>query len=113
MNNKLKGAVYIAIGAASYGILATFVKFANNRGIGIAGLTFSQFLFGALLLSILSLLFSRKSENKTASIYPKLKLMLFGTSLGLTSSFYYLSIQYVPVSVAIVLLMQTIWMGVL
>lgn len=112
MNNKLKGALYIAIGAASYGVLATFVKFANNRGIGTAGLTFSQFLFGALLLSILSLFFSGKPESKTPSIYPKMKLILFGTSLGLTSSFYYLSIQYVPVSVGIVLLMQTVWMGV-
>jgi drug/metabolite transporter (DMT)-like permease len=38
--------------------------------------------------------------------------VLFGTFLGLTSSFYYLSIQYVPVSIGIILLMQTIWMGV-
>ena len=115
MNENLKGALYIAIGACSYGILATFVKIANNNGIGTAGLAFSQYLFGALVLSLLSNLFSRNSKKPqpgTSSKYPKLKLVLFGTFLGLTSSFYYLSIQYVPVSVGIILLMQTIWMGV-
>ena len=40
------------------------------------------------------------------------KLMLVGTSTGLTSIFYYLTVKYVPVSIGIVLLMQTVWMGV-
>lgn len=115
MNSGLKGAIYIAVGASCYGVLATFVKYANNNDYGTAGLTFSQYLFGALVMSLLSMFFSRRSKNpetKPVSKYPKLKLILFGTTLGLTSSFYYLSIQYVPVSVGIILLMQTIWMGV-
>ena len=115
MDKNLKGVLFIAIGACSYGVLATFVKFANNTGHGTAGLAFSQYLFGAVLLTILSFLVSQKADNKTCEVssrYPKLKLVLFGTFLGLTSSFYYLSIQYVPVSVGIILLMQTIWMGV-
>ncbi|HLW32390.1 MAG TPA: EamA family transporter [Aequorivita sp.] len=114
MNINLKGVLYVAVGASSYGILATFVKFANNNGIGTAGLAFSQYLFGAIVLTVLSFLFRGRAEDieeKTISKYPKIKLMLFGTFLGLTTSFYYLSIQYVPVSVGIILLMQTIWMG--
>ena len=39
--------------------------------------------------------------------------MLAGTSLGMTSLFYYLAVKYIPVSIGIVLLMQTVWMGVL
>ena len=39
--------------------------------------------------------------------------MLAGTSLGATSIFYYLCVKYIDVSIAIVLLMQTVWMGVL
>jgi drug/metabolite transporter (DMT)-like permease len=39
--------------------------------------------------------------------------MLAGTSLGMTSVFYYLAVKYIPVSIGIVLLMQTVWMGVL
>ena len=115
MDSNLKGVLYIAIGACSYGVLATFVKFANNAGHGTAGLAFSQYLFGAIVLTILSFLFSKRKVTKKPPISSKrakLKLVLFGTFLGLTSSFYYLSIQYVPVSVGIILLMQTIWMGV-
>lgn len=115
MNVQLKSVLYVAIGATSYGVLATFVKYANNQGIGTAGLAFSQYLFGAIVLSVLVFLFSKKSEtlqSENKSLHPKIQLMLFGGFSGLTSSFYYLSIQYVPVSVGIILLMQTIWMGV-
>ncbi len=115
MNTHLRGVLYIAIGASSYGVLATFVKYANNQGLGTAGLAFSQYLFGVLVLSVLAYFFSKKEVGEKVAgtpKHPKLKLMLFGSFLGLTSSFYYLSIQYVPVSVGIILLMQTIWMGV-
>lgn len=116
MNSNIKGAVYIAVGAASYGVLATFVKLANLDGIGTAGLAFSQYVFGALVLVFLSAFATKNQEKAIAKNVPareKTKLVLYGTFLGLTSSFYYLSIQYVPVSVGIILLMQTIWMGVL
>ena len=42
-----------------------------------------------------------------------MQLMVAGTSTGLTSIFYYLAVKYIPVSIGIVLLMQTVWMGVL
>lgn len=38
--------------------------------------------------------------------------MLAGTSLGCTSLFYYIAVQYINVSVAIVLLMQSVWFSV-
>ncbi|AIY12770.1 EamA family transporter [Cellulophaga baltica] len=115
MNNHLKGVLYVGVGAASYGILATFVKFANNNGSGTAGLAFAQYFVGVVVLSLLSFLFSKKNVapmDKKQTRKNKLKLVAFGSFLGLTSSFYYLSIQYIPVSVGIILLMQTIWMGV-
>lgn len=115
MNLNLKGVFYIAVGASSYGILATFVKYANNLGIGTGGLVFAQYLFGVVVLYLIAAL-TKKSESRSKTQtekHPKFKLIGFGTFLGLTSSFYYLSIQYVPVSVGIILLMQTIWMGVL
>ncbi|MCD8439819.1 EamA family transporter [Tenacibaculum finnmarkense] len=123
--NKIKGMIFVSIGAASYGILATIIKLANHNNFGTAGLTFLQYLFGVLVLSIATFVIDTKSKktisttntaNQTAisiAKYPRLKLIFFGTSLGLTSSFYYLSIQYVPVSVGIILLMQTVWMGIL
>src|SRR5690554_4678069 len=111
---NLREIVFIAIGAASYGILATFVQLANDNGYKTAGLVFSQYVVGAIVLTTLAYF----HKNKKAAAAPinlkndKLKLLIFGSTLGFTSSFYYISIQYIPVSVAIILLMQTIWMAV-
>jgi drug/metabolite transporter (DMT)-like permease len=55
----------------------------------------------------------RRQEPQTGDSSDKYKLIFGGTCLGLTSTFYYLSVQYLPVSVCIVLLMQTTWMGIL
>src|SRR5690554_2984905 len=109
--NKLKGIASIVLGAASYGLLATVVKLGNLQGLDSSGLTFFQYFFGFLVLVIIAFFSKRKTDVSKASSKSKLKLILFGTSMGLTSCFYYLSIQYVPVSIAIILLMQAIWMG--
>ncbi|MCX7543839.1 EamA family transporter [Marinicella gelatinilytica] len=109
--DKLKGILFVAFGAASYGLLATMVKVANLQGLSTAMLTFYQYLLGFLVLSLAAYHVVRK-KPPAFQRGDKRSLILFGSSLGFTSSLYYLSIQYVPVSVAIILLMQTIWMGV-
>lgn len=112
---NLKGLVYIAIGASSYGVLATFVKLANQADVHTASLTFSQYITGLVILTILNQIFKNKSEledvPKQEIFKARKNLILYGTSLGVTSSLYYLSIRYVPVSVAVVLLMQSVWLG--
>ena len=114
-NNVLKGSLFIALGASSYGMLATFVKMAYQEGFSTAEVTLSQYILGFAGLLILSLFSKTKQKVKTekSGFKSVFKLIFAGTSLGLTSTFYYLSVQYVPVSVAIVLLMQTVWMGVI
>lgn len=114
-NNALKGSLFIALGASSYGMLATFVKMAYQEGFTTAEVTLSQFSLGFSGLFILTLFSKRNPESNTASsgIKSILRLMMAGTSLGLTSVFYYMSVKFIPVSVAIVLLMQTVWMGVI
>ncbi|RXG23729.1 EamA family transporter [Leeuwenhoekiella aequorea] len=116
--DKLKGIAFVSIGAASYGVLATIVKLANNAGFGTAALTFLQFVFGVIVLSIISFVSVRKNNltatnNTISSNKSKFKLLLFGSSLGFTSCFYYLAIQFVPVSIGIILLMQTVWMSII
>ncbi len=114
MNERLKGGIYVALGASSYGMLTTFVKMAYQEGYSTAEVTLSQYVLGALGLLLLNLLRKKKSApiSHTGSKMV-LKLLLAGTSLGLTSAFYYLAVQYVSVSVGIVLLMQTVWMGII
>ncbi len=114
-NNLLKGVVLVGLGATSYGMLATFVKMAYNEGYTTAEVTTAQFIYGLIGILLINLFQkNRIGENVVkASRKNILQLMLAGTSLGFTSLFYYLAVKYIPVSIGIVLLMQTVWMGVL
>lgn len=114
-NKTLKGVVFVALGASSYGMLATFVKMAYQEGYTTAEVSGSQFSLGLLGVLILNI-FKRVKKNTDEVIILKhqiYQLILAGTSMGFTSVFYYLSVKYIPVSIGIVLLMQTVWMGVL
>jgi len=114
-NNILKGSMLVALGASSYGMLVTFVKMAYHEGFSTAEVTLSQFSLGFAGLFILTLFRKKASvpETKTSGTKSIFKLVVAGTSMGLTSIFYYMAVQYIPVSVGIVLLMQTVWMGVI
>ncbi|MCP2026141.1 drug/metabolite transporter (DMT)-like permease [Flavobacterium sp. HSC-32F16] len=114
-NNVLKGVFLVALGATSYGMLATFVKMAYTEGYTTAEVTTSQFILGIIGILIINAFQKAKNKEKTVKASPKniFNLMLAGTSLGMTSLFYYLAVKYIPVSIGIVLLMQTVWMGVL
>lgn len=120
-NNVIKGVFLVGFGATSYGMLATFVKLAYGD-IGMTGLPFtaaeiitSQFVLG--IIAILGINAYQKAKKGTTVLKATnrniMQLMVAGTSTGLTSIFYYLAVKYIPVSIGIVLLMQTVWMGVL
>lgn len=114
-NNVLKGVLLVGLGASSYGMLATFVKLAYNEGYTTAEVTSSQMLLG--VLGMLIIVFFQSLKKDRPVLKPTRKditmLMLAGTSMGFTSVFYYMAVRYIPVSIGIVMLMQTVWMGVL
>ena len=115
-NNVLKGVLLVALGATSYGMLATFVKLAYLENYTTAEVLSSQFTLGLLGLVLIN--FWQKSKNKSAVIKANKKdikqLLIAGTSTGFTGIFYYMAVKLdIPVSICIVLLMQTVWMGVL
>lgn len=114
-NNILKGVFLVGLGATSYGMLATFVKMAYNEGYTTAEVTTSQFVFGLIAMVIINFIQQKKSKKEIVKPSRKniTQLIIAGTSTGLTSLFYYLAVKYIPVSIGIVLLMQTVWMGVL
>ncbi|TDX11514.1 EamA family transporter [Flavobacterium sp. S87F.05.LMB.W.Kidney.N] len=114
-NNVLKGVFLVALGATTYGMLATFVKMAYSEGYTTAEVTTSQFIYGITGILLINLFQRIKNKNQAVKATPKniFSLMLAGTSLGMTSLFYYLAVKFIPVSIGIVLLMQTVWMGVL
>lgn len=114
-NNVLKGVFLVGLGATSYGMLATFVKIAYGEGFTTPEVTIAQFVYGILGMLLINVFQKAKKGNDVIKASKKniTQLMLAGTSLGMTSIFYYLAVKYIPVSIAIVLLMQTVWMGVL
>jgi drug/metabolite transporter (DMT)-like permease len=114
-NPVLKGTFLVALGATSFGMLATFVKMAYDEGYTTAEVTIAQFVLGITGLLIINAFQKAKSKVEVVKPTPKniFQLMTAGTSLGLTSVFYYMAVKYIPVSIAIVLLMQTVWIGLI
>ena len=114
-NNIIKGVFLVGLGATSYGMLATFVKLAYQEGFTTAEVTSSQFIYGIIGILLINLFQRQKTKATVIKASKKniFQLMLAGTSLGMTSVFYYLCVSYIDVSIAIVMLMQTVWIGVL
>ena len=112
--NILKGVLFVGIGASIYGMLATFVKMSYKDGFTTSEVTTAQFVLGFIGLLILNLIQTKTSKKQLSKPTPKeiKMLMITGTSLGFTSLFYYIAVQYINVSIAIVLLMQSVWFSV-
>lgn len=111
-----RNALYVFMGACSFGTLSSVVKLAYKKGFIPAEIISIQVTFGAAILWSLFFLSKRfrpqiQSPPKSSRSY--LHLMLSGLSTGTVSILYYLCVQQVPASIAIVLLMQFVWIGTL
>lgn len=97
------------LGGVSFGVPSSFVKLAYASGFTTADVVGAQFFFGVAILWIIGILFKKWRIN--------LKLMvgflLSGIPMALTTLFYYHSLQYVDVSIGIIMLFQFTWMGLL
>ena len=112
----LKGILLVFFGACSFGILSTFVKLAYHDGYTLGDVTGAQAFFGAVILWVFFFVQSRTTTYKSKQIKfitPWWKMILAGSCTGLVSIFYYQCVKLVPNSVAIILLMQFIWMSIL
>lgn len=111
---KIKGVITVFLGAASFGILSTFVKKAYAQGFTLGEVVGIQALFGMLLLWLLMFIVwgvNKSYFSRHASRTPKWTILVSGISTGAVSILYYKCVQLVPASLAIVLLMQYIWIG--
>lgn len=111
---QIKGIIAVVLGAASFGILSTFVKKAYAQGFTLGEVTGIQALFGMLFLWMLIGMMSiinKSYFSKYPSRSPKWHIIVSGLSTGAVSILYYKSVQLVPASLAIILLMQYIWIG--
>ncbi|QDK38455.1 DMT family transporter [Bdellovibrio sp. NC01] len=109
-NNLSKGILFVITGSSSYGMLSTVVKFSYHDHYSTAEITMAQYFLGLLCLFILNL-FAKKDGVKE-SFKDIGQLMFAGIFVGLTSFFYYACVKYIDASIAVVLLMQSVWIGV-
>ncbi|EMA6343619.1 DMT family transporter [Bacillus cytotoxicus] len=105
----LRYSLFVLLGACSYGVLAIFVKFAYAEGFSLGEVIGSQYLFGWLILLSITLLFARHR----VPLKQMFILFIAGTSASFTGIFYYASLQTVPASIAIILLFQFVWVGII
>lgn len=106
---NIKYSLLLLLGASSYGILASIVKLALGEGFEVNEVTGSQYLFGLFIL----LLFLPFIKRVKVSIKSAISLILVGMALSLTGILYGLSLKSNPASIAVVLLFQFTWIGVL
>ena len=110
-NASLFYPLLIVIAASSYGILSTIVKLAMKQGYTAAQAVSSQYIFGFALALILMLATQRKLPKLTKK---GLAVMIFGGIFtSLTGIIYGQSLIYLPASIAVVMLFQFTWIGIL
>ncbi|QQE75816.1 EamA family transporter [Brevibacillus composti] len=99
----------ILAGAVSYGVLSVFMKAAFRAGFTPVELSASQLIFGGLLMSVIAFFIS-KERFRWRYLYLLLPVSLMMAS---TSFFYHQAVSRLSASLAIVLLFQFTWIGVL
>src|SRR6476661_3789643 len=85
--NKKKGAVFILIGAASFGFTPVFAKLGFSYGYSLGQLNIVQMIISFFILWGISLI--KRSSFKGLTRKSLIQIMLTGTSVGLTTIFYY------------------------
>jgi drug/metabolite transporter (DMT)-like permease len=123
----LKYMIYVFLGACSYGVLSSIVKIAYTYGYTLGEVVGTQMLWGTLITWTISIIMQRRSVVKQqkeavdtqtnlvtrASFKEKLLLAAVGTFMVMTGLLYYGSLQHISASLAIILLFQFTWIGVL
>lgn len=99
----------VVIGAACYGILSTIIKLAIADGFTASEAVTSQYYTGFLLSVIIFFLVKRSLPSFKGS----LPVLLAGFFTALTGTVYGKSVEYMPASLAVVLLFQFTWIGML
>ncbi|WP_274308760.1 EamA family transporter [Solibacillus daqui] len=99
----------IIIASSSYGILSTIVKVAMQHGFTSAEAVTSQYLFGFFLALILFVTTQRTLPKVSKS--GAFTLLLAGSLTAITGTVYGQSLNYLPASLAVVMLFQFTWIG--
>ncbi|WP_096271978.1 EamA family transporter [Paucisalibacillus globulus] len=107
-----KGIILVLIGAGCFGFTPVFAKLGFSYGYSLGQITIVQMLISFLVLWVLTLL-NKRASFKGVNRKNILPIIMTGCFVGLTSIFYYGSMQYLPASLAIILMFQFVWIGII
>ncbi|MBR3118727.1 DMT family transporter [Oceanobacillus profundus] len=107
--------IIFSLGAFFFGLNPLFIKLGFAAGWSLNEINVIQAIIAFTVLWIIGLFAIKRNPQavKKLSFKTVLSLMAAGSFTGLTSVLYYGSMQYLPASLAVVLLFQFVWVGVL
>lgn len=103
--------LFVAIGAISYGIPGSLFKLANHDQVADGALLIAAFLIAFIIFTLIRSLLP-KHQKRVANRKLKWLVIVSGSSMGFTNTFYLLSLSYVPVAIAAVMMMQSVWLSI-
>lgn len=99
----------VVIAASSFGIVSTIIKLAMRSGFTVSEAVTSQFFIGFCIAVCIFLV-----TNRSKLSFNGVKTLIYaGILTGLTNIFYGHSLNFLPASLAVVLLFQFTWIGML
>ncbi len=106
----------VLLASCSYAVLSTIVTLAVSSGFGIPVVLVGKFFYGWLILTVVVAIVWLITHKKKASVKMDgkriLQLIILGISIAMVTICYFHSLGYLPISLAVVLLFQYSWMGV-
>ncbi|PAV28178.1 hypothetical protein CIL05_17555 [Virgibacillus profundi] len=107
--------IIFLVGACFFGLNPLFVKLGYSAGWTLAEINVIQVIIALAVLWTIGIFAIRRHPLAVKKLKLKtiVSLMITGSFTGLTSVLYYGSMQYLPASLAVVLLFQFVWVGVL
>ncbi len=106
-----KGILFVLLGAGCFGFTPIFAKLGFSFGYSLGQINIVQMIISSFLLWSLTLL--KRSSFKGINKKNVPQIMVTGCFIGLTSIFYYGAMQYLPASLAIILMFQFVWIGII
>jgi drug/metabolite transporter (DMT)-like permease len=106
-----KGVLFILLGASFFGFTPIFAKLGFSYGYSLGQINIVQMVISFFLLWSFTLI--KRSSLKGLNTKNVLQIMITGCFVGLTSIFYYGSMQYLPASLSIILMFQFVWIGII
>jgi drug/metabolite transporter (DMT)-like permease len=109
---NLKYIFMVLLGGTLYGTMSSFVKLSYADGYHAAEISFFQALVAAVILGTCAFVThdKRKGRFKWHDFF---SLMFTGSAIGMTNYLEYQSLDYIPASLAIIILMQYTWISLL